>query len=223
MGLTMFDEISLSATPDEHVFHFTDSARLPWILETGELRPHDDGIGAFLWATTQEYGDYTAHGFESYFKRMGALVRMTLHASDFKPWDTIRAGLPKKVMPRVEKMEKHVHRHWDIEGWRLRPDPLPLSRVIEIEVRLPVPLYVFDDDSRYWETWRPVDTVKDIIVKPDGTRGLVVRDVNMGDSCGPYVLDLVYATRRSPIRGKRQFSYSLDILSMRDWEKVYSE
>jgi hypothetical protein len=47
------------------VFHFTDTARLPWILATGELRPGRNAIwdfpsADFLWATTDARGDRTA-------------------------------------------------------------------------------------------------------------------------------------------------------------------
>ena len=46
----------------EHVFHFTDSARLPWILFNQELRVSLDARGGqgFLWATTKDTLDRTS-------------------------------------------------------------------------------------------------------------------------------------------------------------------
>ena len=47
-----------------NVYHFTGTIRLPWILESGEVRPSPNRIGGypadFLWATTDENGDRTS-------------------------------------------------------------------------------------------------------------------------------------------------------------------
>ena len=45
----------------DRIYHFTDSARLPWIWAVGELRPGRNQIGGmpfdFLWATTNRQGE----------------------------------------------------------------------------------------------------------------------------------------------------------------------
>jgi hypothetical protein len=46
------------------VYHFTDTARLPWIIQTGELRPDPHRLGGFpadfVWATLNAGGDRTS-------------------------------------------------------------------------------------------------------------------------------------------------------------------
>jgi hypothetical protein len=51
----------------QRVYHFTDSAHLPWILSDGELRAGANKIGGypapeFVWATTEDRGSRTATG-----------------------------------------------------------------------------------------------------------------------------------------------------------------
>ena len=86
---------------DRTVYHFTDTARLPWILQSGELRPGANRIGGFphpdfLWATTSERGARSAaasmQGFRTGLTRM---VRFILHADDFEAWrDMVRQFRP---------------------------------------------------------------------------------------------------------------------------------
>jgi hypothetical protein len=46
------------------LYHFTDTARLPWILLTRQLEPGRNQVGGypvdFLWATTNARGDATS-------------------------------------------------------------------------------------------------------------------------------------------------------------------
>jgi hypothetical protein len=77
----------------EHVYHFTDTARLPWILESGMLRVDRGAIGKyptkFVWATTLLNGDPTCTALsrnqtlESRQNGSLRLVRFTFNASDF--------------------------------------------------------------------------------------------------------------------------------------------
>jgi hypothetical protein len=84
----------------EYVYHFTDTARLPWILESGELRVHRADLAAdiptkFLWVTRLQTGDKTCAALsprtvEAFRKGWSLLVRFTLHAHDFEPWFNMR-------------------------------------------------------------------------------------------------------------------------------------
>ena len=75
----------------EVVYHFTNSARLPWIIETCELRPGLNRVGDypnpdFLWATTNQLGDNTASGMSggSYTAyRQGRDSARSLHPCHF--------------------------------------------------------------------------------------------------------------------------------------------
>jgi hypothetical protein len=53
--------------PHTKLYHFTNTARLLWIVGAKELRPNCNQIGGFpspdfLWATTRSQGDRTASG-----------------------------------------------------------------------------------------------------------------------------------------------------------------
>ena len=80
------------------LFHFTDTARLPWIVASGELRRGDNRLGDypvdFLWATTSDKGDPTAawackRGRKAYREGRSRQVRFTLDREDFAPWRDI--------------------------------------------------------------------------------------------------------------------------------------
>jgi hypothetical protein len=79
------------------VYHYTSIARLPWILESGELRPGRNKIGGFpdpdfLWATTSDKGSRTA-SLEGL--RDAAVIRFTLDAADFEEWAKNPQTLPR--------------------------------------------------------------------------------------------------------------------------------
>jgi hypothetical protein len=75
------------------LYHHTDTAHLPWILTTNELRPGRSSIGGFpnpdfLWATTDAQGDRTSmagHSRELYRRGVICAVRFTLAADEARP------------------------------------------------------------------------------------------------------------------------------------------
>jgi hypothetical protein len=128
----------------DKIYHFTCTARLPWIVESGELRPGRNQVGGypidFLWATTSSRGDRTASGMWGYRAGGTALVRLTLHAEDFEPWPDILKRFPQWTEKHVHKLEaaaRRAHRYseTDFRRWRARADALPLSRVISAEAK----------------------------------------------------------------------------------------
>jgi hypothetical protein len=104
-----------------HVYHFTDTCRLPWILHSGELRAGLNRIGGFpcdfLWATTDSTGDRTAscNGNARAFYRDGVTRWTPEHVARLE-----RVALESDVSPAT---------------WRCRPMPLPLGKVLCIETK----------------------------------------------------------------------------------------
>jgi hypothetical protein len=117
------------------VFHFTDTARLPWILATGELRPGRNAIwdfpsADFLWATTDARGDRTASvDRKALRKGFTREVRFTLEAADFEPWSGIRRRFPQWTPEQIDRLERFARsRRVSPDRWRCRPDPLSSDR-----------------------------------------------------------------------------------------------
>jgi hypothetical protein len=135
----------------EYVYHFTDTVRLPWIVESGELRAGSNRIGGypddFLWATTAHQGDRTASGMQGYRQGITGLVRLALHAEDFELWPDILAGFPQWTDAHVRSLAAAARRQgeMDFTRWRARAEPLPLSRVLTIEAKT------------FTSNWRSVD------------------------------------------------------------------
>ena len=134
------------------VYHFTCTARLPWIVATKELRPGRNQVGRypvdFLWATTREQGDRTAaamHG--GYRKGVTALVRLALPAEDFEPWPAVAARFPRWTARHIKCLEDaaRVRGETNFGCWRVRAEPLPLSRVIQAEAKT------------YTGDWKPIE------------------------------------------------------------------
>ncbi len=80
------------------LYHHTDSARLPWILRDGVLKPGNSRLGGFpddfLWATANPVGDTTASSLYNpapYRDGRIAQVRFTLHEADFISWAEAKA------------------------------------------------------------------------------------------------------------------------------------
>jgi hypothetical protein len=139
----------------KHVYHFTDTARLPWILKAGVLLPGQlakEGwvVIDFLWATTSAQGEDTAASACGWYLTRAHYwdctreVRITLAAEDFEPWGLEifkRHPLWQPAFDEPETLE-HIERLKRQCGlaatkkWRVRIDPLPLSRVIRIDIRL---------------------------------------------------------------------------------------
>jgi hypothetical protein len=143
------------------VFHFTDTINLPWILAGGELRPCwivDAGIGRnrFLWGTTNPQGDYTSgaqsriHGSLEREWRAGVfhLVRFKLAADEFSTCSEIVCAsnwTPEEVAELIES-DQRLYGEYGHKRWRLRHDPLPLSRVLKVETTS----YDDAETGRWW-------------------------------------------------------------------------
>jgi hypothetical protein len=123
------------------VYHFTCTARLPWIVAAGELQPGRNQIGGypvdFLWATTNLQGDRTASAMSGYRAGMTALVRLTLHAEDFELWPAILKRFPQWTPEHIRRLEAAARRRGETNFgyWHARPEALPLSRVISVEAK----------------------------------------------------------------------------------------
>jgi len=82
------------------VYHFTDSAHLPWILSSGVLRASEvKPLGwpaDLLWATEDGAKEATATGAYGSHYRSGSvfLVRIELGAEHFFPWPEVMDRLP---------------------------------------------------------------------------------------------------------------------------------
>ncbi|HEX9231343.1 MAG TPA: hypothetical protein VF869_05515 [Jatrophihabitantaceae bacterium] len=124
------------------VYHFTDTARLPWILTAGELRPGRNRVGGFpspdfLWATTDERGDRTSALSRQGLRRgMVRAVRFTLAAEDFEPWPQAHTRFPQWTPDQVARLERLV-REQGVSPlcWRCRVDSLAANRWLKIETR----------------------------------------------------------------------------------------
>jgi hypothetical protein len=123
------------------LYHFTCTARLPWIVADRELRPGRNKIGGFpdpdfLWATKRSQGDRTASAMQGYRKGKTALVRLTVRVEDFEPWPAITARSPQWTTKHMRVLEASARNLGeDIGCWYARVDPLPLSRFIRAEAK----------------------------------------------------------------------------------------
>src|SRR5262245_7429709 len=112
------------------VYHFTDTARLLFILHDGALRPGRNTLGGypspeFVWATTDDRGEPSAAG-QSHADRAGRtrLVRFTLRATDFEPWPDITASYPAWTPEQIARLERSAPRGSDPSRWQCRVAPL---------------------------------------------------------------------------------------------------
>ena len=141
---------------EELVYHFSSSAHLPWILESGELRPGSNKIGGlpldFLWATTNPRGSRTSSAMVGAWKdawRRGSTraVRFTLPTEAFTTLPDTLQRFPQWTNEHVTALKGSASRFGDsdIEGWRCRAKPLPIGPEIQIDTR------AYDGD------WRPLE------------------------------------------------------------------
>jgi hypothetical protein len=123
-----------------HVYHFTDTAHLPWILRDGVLRAAENNPGPsdFLWATTDQRGDQTAtvHFGNVYREGIAGLVRFTLHARDFEDWRELAARTPGWTAQFTECLEQAARDAGsNSANWRARVKPLLRTDWVEIASR----------------------------------------------------------------------------------------
>ena len=131
------------------VFHITSTLKLPWIIESGRLRPftnHLPGVGAitYLWATSNRAGDKTAAGARVAEAREDAwrddlfrLVRLTLPADGFFTWDEVikRENYTDTAVATLHEYDRRKFGEFGQHLWRCRKEPLSLSQVIKAEAK----------------------------------------------------------------------------------------
>jgi hypothetical protein len=127
------------------LYHHTDSAHLPWILNDAALKPATGtSVGIypdpdFLWATTDPLGDPTTttsfkDGREAYRNGKIAAVRFTLFEDDFMAWPAIRELYPQWTPELCALLERNVSPSV-VAKWRCRVSALPEERWERIEYR----------------------------------------------------------------------------------------
>jgi len=113
----------------DHVYHFTDTGRLPWIVADGALIPGRNNSGRypdpdFLWATTNPRGSMSATwSKEGYRQQITRLVRFTLWACDFEPWLDVVGRYPAWTSGFVENLKLTARGDHHID-WVARVEPL---------------------------------------------------------------------------------------------------
>ncbi|AWC24959.1 hypothetical protein CO731_04452 [Aminobacter sp. MSH1] len=145
------------------IYHFTDTARLPWILHDGELQPGRCRVGGFpdpdfLWATASLVGDRTASaGVGGFRDGLVRLVRITLHPEDFTPWRVASEQHPDWTEDHIARLEAAAIRagssQADIAGWYCRSSSIPTDRLVAVE-------------TRSWsnKSWKPFPLAADCVI-----------------------------------------------------------
>lgn len=151
------------------VYHYTDTARLPWILRDGELRAGRNLIGGFpnpdfLWASTLPIPDGTASsaGKASLAELRNGntqTVRFTLRDKDFQAWPEIITDFPAWTPSEVRRLERAARSGSNPRNWRCRAGSLPRTAWLAVE-------------ARGWSdvVWAPIDIHQELIDLgvPDG-------------------------------------------------------
>jgi hypothetical protein len=124
------------------VYHFTDNARLPWILQSRELRPARNRIAGlpdrdFLWATDNPDRSPSASvPFDMFREGELLLVRFTLDAAGFEPWREAVARMGYWTPQHPENIERAGHDTGDDPStWYCRGGSLPPQRWLAVEAR----------------------------------------------------------------------------------------
>jgi len=127
------------------IYHHTDSSHLPYILQSGELRPGRNALGGFpnpdfLWATTDGRGDPSAttrygNGMLGYRTGQTLMVRFRLAEEDFEGWPDIIARFPAWTPAEAKRLEACAPREARPQDWRCRAEPLPRSRWLGIDTK----------------------------------------------------------------------------------------
>lgn len=152
------------------VYHVTSTLQLPWIVESGELRPYPNtliGIGrtAFLWGTTKRAGDKTAFAARMAEEREVAwredlfrLVRFTLPAECFFTWSEIvrEEGWTDDEVAKLVASDREHYGEDGQDQWRCRADPLRLGDVLKVEART------------YAGRWQPIELDPGRVIRIEG-------------------------------------------------------
>jgi hypothetical protein len=158
------------------VYHFTDTIRLPWIIETGELRPSSNRIGGFpqdpLWATTSDNGDKTSAVFgkgarDVWRKGFSQLIRFTLDSDDFSEWKDVVGRDPDWTSDHVARLVLSAKAlgEPDTSKWRARREPLLLNRVLAVHAK-----------SYSGSGWKPIEASQNNCMILEGGRRAFVID-----------------------------------------------
>ena len=185
----------------EAVYHFTATKALPWIISSGELNlgaGRDYTPTRLLWATTSDKGEKTAScgvadEEDEEFKSVNPgilLVRFKLAADDFFEWSEITSRCPGWTAEHVAELEDRARDYDDYElgfsHWRWRAAPLPLSRVLQIDVRA----------YEYGQAWEPLRQPVTVI---DDHSSTLIKGVVIGD--------YVYFAEQFPREGREFTQY----------------
>lgn len=123
------------------VYHFTDTARLPFIMACSELRPGRNAYGGFpdpdfLWATLNPSGDRTASGGrEPYRQGLVRVVRFTLAEEDFFPWSEVTTRHSEWTPDHIRQLELAAKGMSAPKDWYCRAESLSKERWLKIETK----------------------------------------------------------------------------------------
>ena len=122
------------------IYHYTDTSRLPWIIQSGELRPGSNAIGGFpkpdfLWATSDPQGDRTASANRGEHWRTGRLwhARFVFDSADFVRWTDSRDSLPGWTTDHVRLLE--ATKDAEPAAWWYRTEPISIDECLGLEFR----------------------------------------------------------------------------------------
>jgi hypothetical protein len=163
---------------DAVVYHFTDTIRLPWILESCDLQPNATCIDGFppdfLWATTNETGDRSSSAAADKILKLWRdgelqLVRFVLKATDFGDWEEAakRSGWSEG---HIKALKKAAHQLGERKpsNWRSRSVALPISNALRIEAK-----------SYRRGRWTPLDVNRESCITSESDpnfRGVILED-----------------------------------------------
>jgi hypothetical protein len=122
----------------ELAHHYTDTIRLPWIIESSELRPGINRIagfpGDFLWATTSKSGDRSSSAMSPACDKLyrdGTVqrVRLTLSAADFTNFHEIIKSCREWTSDHIARLINSAAAmgQRDTSKWLCRSEPTQIG------------------------------------------------------------------------------------------------